>query len=182
MKRQKKVFSYILLGFALIALTLPFLVTLNDLLARFADHNFIYLWLQRYLVPIEAKMMGVILIFLGYDYAFAPAFSKIIVNGATMKITWNCLGWQSFLLLLITLLVGFGRNYRLLSVLETVMIGILGTFWLNIARMLFTVLLAVHVPPVFRIVFHDYLAAGTAVVWLVVFWWFAYAFVLEEKE
>ena len=57
-----------------------------------------------------------------------------------------------------------------------------GTFWLNIGRMLFTILLAVHAPPIFRIVFHDYLAAGTTVIWLFVFWWFAYSFILEERE
>ena len=131
-------------------------------------------------VLIEAKMMGVILMPFGYDYAFSPT-NSIIVDGISMGITWNCLGWQSFLLLGVTLAVGFRGRYTKLSILEALGIGILGTFWLNIFRMLFTILLAVHVPPLFRIVFHDYLAAGTTVIWLFLFWWFAYAYVLEER-
>lgn len=98
-----------------------------------------------------------------------------------MGITWNCLGWQSFLLLFITLLVGFRDRYTKVSILEALGIGMLATFWLNILRMLFTVLLAVHVPPIFRIVYHDYLAAFTTVIWLFFFWWFAYRFVLEVR-
>jgi hypothetical protein len=35
--------------------------------------------------------------------------------------------------------------------------------------------------PLFAVVFHDYLAAIVTIVWLVVFWWFAYKFVLVEK-
>ncbi len=170
------------MGFSLVLLVLPFLVTANDLLTKFLEKNFLYVFIQNYLVPIEAKMMGTILIPLGYEYAFSPTNSIIIVNGLSMGITWNCLGWQSFLLLFITLVVGFKGKYKVLSVIEALAIGILGTFWLNILRMLFTVLLAVHAPPVFRIVFHDYLAAATTVVWLFVYWWFSYSYVLEEKK
>jgi hypothetical protein len=65
---------------------------------------------------------------------------------------------------------------------EALGIGILGTFWLNILRMLLTVLLAVHTPAIFRVVFHDYLAAITTVIWLFGFWWFSYSFVLEEVD
>ncbi len=174
-------FIAIFLGFSLVLVSLPFLVSFNEVLTKLVEHNFLYLWVQKHVVPLEAKMMGVILMALGYDYSFSPSNSIIVVNGVSMGITWNCLGWQSFLLFFITLLVGFRGRYTLASILEALGIGVLGTFWLNIARMLFTVLLAVHTPAIFRIVFHDYLAAGTTVVWLFVFWWFAYAYVLEER-
>src|SRR4030042_2280787 len=182
MSRQKKVFVAIFLGFSLVMLILPFLVTVNDLLTKLLEKNLLYIFIQTQIVPLEAKMMGVILLLFGYKYAFSPTNSMIIVNGVNMGITWNCLGWQSFLLLFITLIVGFRGKYKILSVLEGLGIGILGTFWLNILRMLLTILLAVHAAPVFRIVFHDYLAAATTVVWLFVYWWFSYSYVLEEKK
>lgn len=180
--KHKKVFISLFLGFSLVLMVLPFLVTANNLLTRLVEHNFLYLWVQNNVVPLEAKMMGAILMPFGYEYGFSPTNSIIVVNGLAMGITWNCLGWQSFLLLFITLLVGFRGKYKTLSILEALAIGALGTFWLNILRMVFTILLAVHAPPIFRIVFHDYLAAGTTVIWLFVFWYFAYSFVLQPKD
>ncbi len=180
--KHKKVFISLFLGFSLVLMVLPFLVTANDLLTRLVEHNFLYLWVQNNIVPLEAKMMGAILMPFGYEYGFSPTNSMIVVNGLTMGITWNCLGWQSFLLLFITLLVGFRGKYKTLSILEALAIGALGTFWLNILRMVFTILLAVHAPPIFRIVFHDYLAAGTTAIWLFVFWYFAYSFVLQPRS
>ena len=182
MPKQKRVFVYIFIGFSLILIILPFIVSLNEVLTKIVERNFFYLWIQEAVVPLEAKMMGAILIPFGYNYAFSPTNSVIVVNGLKMGITWNCLGWQSFLLFFITLIVGFRGKYTRLSILEALGIGVLGTFWLNIARMLFTILLAVHAPPIFRIVFHDYLAAITTVVWLVFFWWFSYSFLLKHKE
>ena len=99
-----------------------------------------------------------------------------------MGITWNCLGWQSLVLLLVSLFVGLRGQYTKLSLLEVAGIGILGIFWLNIFRMVFTILLAVHAAPLFRIVFHDYLAAISTVIFLFGFWWFAYSYVLETKD
>ena len=181
MFKQKGVFTSILLVFSILLIILPFLVSFNEVLTRIVEKNFFYLWIQDTVVPIEAKMMGAILMPFGYRYSFSPSNSAVIVNGLYMGITWNCLGWQSFLLLVVTLLVGFRGRYTKLSILEALGIGLMGTFWLNIFRMLFTVLLAVHAAPIFRIVFHDYLAAGTTVVWLLGYWWFAYAYVLEER-
>lgn len=179
---HKKVFIYILLVFSIVLITLPFIVSFNEVLTRVVEKNLLYLWVQNNIVPIEAKMMGAILMPFGYEYAFSPTNSIIVVNGINMGITWNCLGWQSFLLLFVSLLVGFRGRYTKISVLEALGIGILGTFWLNILRMLFTVLLAVHAPPIFRIVFHDYLAAGTTVIWLFIYWYFSYSYVLIERE
>lgn len=180
--KHKKVFITLLLVFSIVVLVLPIIVSANNVLTKILEDNFLYEGIQLYIVPFEAKMMGVVLVFLGYGFAFSPSNSLILVDNVSMGITWNCLGWQSFLLLLMTLLVGFKGKYTNLSVLESLAIGILGTFWLNILRMLFTILLAVHAPPVFRVVFHDYLAAITTLVWLFVFWWFSYSFILVEKR
>jgi hypothetical protein len=129
--KQKKVFIALFLGFSLILLILPFLVSFNEVLTRIVEQNFLYLWVQNNVVPLEAKMMGAILMPFGYDYAFSPTSSSIVVN--------------------------------------------------DIGRMLFTILLAVHAPPIFRIVFHDYLAAGTTLIWLFAFWWFTYSYVLVDR-
>jgi len=181
MPKQKKVFLAILLVLALVLATAPFLVTINEVLTRIVEKNLLYGWVQEHVVPIEAKMMGAILIPFGYEYGFSPSNSMIVVNGVKMGITWNCLGWQSLLLLFVSLVVGLRGRYKRWSMMEALGIGILGTFWLNILRMLLTVLLAVHAPAIFRMVFHDYLAAISTVIWLFGFWWFSYSFVLEER-
>ena len=181
MSKQKKLFTIIILLLITSLITLPFLVSINEGLTRIVENNLLYAGIQKSIVPIEARMLGGLLRLLGYSFAYNPANSYIIANGVTMGITWNCIGWQSFVLLIVTFLVGFGGRYTGGSALETIGIGLLGTFWVNIVRMLATILLAVQFPPVFRIVFHNYLAAGVTVVWLVFFWWFSYKFVLQEK-
>lgn len=179
--RQKRVFAVIFFGLIFLLLTLPFTLTVNDVLTRLVQNNFLYAFIQRSIVPIEAKMIGIILKQFRYTVAYSPANSILLVNGLALSISWNCIGWQSFLLFIITLFVGLRTRYTLLSRLEILGFGAFGTFWVNILRMLLTILLAVHTPPVFRIVFHDYLAALTTIAWLFCFWWYAYRFVLEEK-
>lgn len=182
MNRQKSVFIAIFAALALLMVILPLLVSFNDFLTKIIEQNLLYKWVQSNIVPIEAKMVGAILLPFGYKYAFSPTNSTIVVNGVNMGITWNCLGWQSFLLLVVTFLVGLRGRYTGLSISQAIAIGVLGTFWLNIARMLLTVFLAIHLPAVFRVVFHDYLAALTTIAFLFLFWWFSYKFVLEERS
>lgn len=179
MFNQKKIFRTILIGFVFILILLPFLVTFNDLLTRFVQGNMLYLFIERYIVPVEAKMMGTLMIILGYSFSFSPSNSVIVVNGLPIQISWNCLGWQSMLLLLITFFVGLREKYKKSGIYEVLILGILGTFWVNIFRMMTTVVLAVHARPIFRIVFHDYLAAVVSIVWLFFFWWFSYRYLLE---
>jgi exosortase/archaeosortase family protein len=180
--KQKSVFLAILICFSLILVVLPFLVTFNDVLTKILERNLLYGWIQASIVPLEAKVMGAILIPFGYRFGVAQNADGIVVNGVYMGLTWNCLGWQSLVLFLVTLLVGLRGKYKKLAIFEAVGIGVLGTFWVNILRMVFTIVLAVHLPAVFRIVFHDYLAAIVTIIWLFFFWWFCYSFILREKK
>lgn len=177
----KKTFAFIFALFAIMLMLLPFMVSFNEVLTKLVEATPVYQWIQTYIVPVEAKILGVLLMILGYQYSVVTNSSSIIVNSTIMKITWNCLGWQSLILFLVTLFVGFQGKYTKISVLEAIIIGILSIFWLNILRMFFIIILAVHAPSIFRVVFHDYLAAIMTIIWLFFFWWFAYKYILEEK-
>jgi len=178
--RQKRVFKLALAALAIILMILPFVVSINDILTRTVERFGWYLWIQQKVVPWEVRLVGVMVKPLGIDFIAYPEGFK--ANGIYAKLSWNCIGWQSLLLFLLTLPVGFkGGEYTFFSKLEAFLIGILGTFLINLLRIAFTVVLLVISRPLFAIVFHDYLAAVMTIIWLVVFWWFAYGFVLEER-
>jgi len=138
-----------------------------------------YMWVQERIVPLEVKMVGVLVTPLGINYLAHQ--NGMTVNGTYAGMTWNCIGWQSLLLLLITLVVGLRGNYTLVSKIETVLIGLLGTFIVNLLRLTLIVILLAYSRPLFAVVYHDYLAAIITILWLFGFWWFSYSFVLEEK-
>lgn len=179
--RQKKVFKIALAALAIMLMILPFVVSINDLLTRTVEHIGWYRWIQGRIVPWEVKLVGVMVTPLGIDFvAYPEGFSA---NGTYAKLSWNCIGWQSLLLFLLTLPVGFkDGDYTLFAKMETFIIGLLGTFLVNLLRIALTVVLLVVSRPLFAMVFHDYLAAIMTIIWLVIFWWFAYSSVLEEKR
>jgi len=57
----------------------------------------------------------------------------------------------------------------------------MGTFFVNLFRLVFVTLLLAYSRPLFAVVYHDYLAAIVTIAWLFLFWWFSYSFVLENK-
>jgi exosortase/archaeosortase family protein len=177
--RQKTTFKLIYILLAWLLILIPFVLLFNDLLTRGFESLALYRGMQRFLVPLEAKIVGAILIPLGYDYV--AYLDGMKVNGVNIGLTWNCLGWQSLLLFTITAIAGLSGNYTLISKIQALLIGLLSLFLVNVFRLTVTTVLAVWYRPLFVILFHDYLVAFLTVIWLLAFWWFAYAWVLEEK-
>lgn len=181
MRRQKKTFISIFSFLTILLATLPFLLTFNEILTHFVESIKVYGWIQKFIVPVQIKMVGVLVRPFGINYAATG--STISINGHFAALTWNCLGWQSLLLLMITLIAAFREGqYTFLSKVEAVVIGLTGTFLINLFRISFIVMLLAFLPNIFSVVYHDYLAAITTVVWLFGFWWFCYAYVLEERQ
>lgn len=178
--KTKSTFLTLFLIAAVILLMLPFFTTFNEFLTKIIEHSALYQPIQKYIVPFFAKMIGVLL--LPFGVKFTAYLDGMEINGVPMGLTWNCLGWQSLVLLLVTFLTGLTGNYTKFSKFECIMIGILGTFLVNIFRITFTSLLAAYWGQLFAIVFHDYFATFITLIWLFVFWWFSYAFVLKERE
>jgi len=178
--KQKQIFKTILLYLAILLAVLPFLVTFNAVLTELVERFELYNWIQERIVPIQSQLVGLLVKPFGISYV--PFRDGMLVNEIPMRMTWNCLGWQSLLLFGASLVIGLrDASYTMLSRFQVVILGLFGIFWVNLFRITFTVLLAAFVMPIFRIVFHDYLAAATTVLWLIFFWWFSYSFVLEEK-
>lgn len=176
--KEKRTFAIIFALFAILLAVLPFLVSFNEILTHLVESFRLYMWVQERIVPLEVKMVGVLVKPLGIDYLAHQ--NGMTVNGTYAGMTWNCIGWQSLLLLLITLVVGLRGNYTFWSKVETVLIGLLGTFLVNLGRLTFIVLLLAYFRPLFAVVYHDYLAAIMTIIWLFGFWWFAYSFILQR--
>ena len=179
--KQKETFKTIFLYLAILLAILPFLVTFNGVLTHLVEKFSLYNWVQERIVPIQSQLVGLLARPFGINYV--PFRDGMLVNGIPMQMSWNCLGWQSLLLFSASLVMGLKSSfYSFLSKTQVIVLGLFGIFWMNLLRIAFTVLLAAFAMPVFRIVFHDYLAAITTVVFLIGFWWFSYAYVLEEKS
>jgi exosortase/archaeosortase family protein len=159
----------------------PFLTTFNEVLARLAEKLAFYQLIQQWIVPIEVKMVANMLWPLGIHLS-ASANGAIVVNNHMAHITWNCIGWQSLFLVGISLLVGLQGNYTTSSKWQTAIIGISGAYLINLTRMTFTILLLAYSHDLYAIVYHDVLAVIVTLIFLFAFWWFAFSYLLEEKE
>jgi len=146
-----------------------------------------YVWIQNSIVPYQARLVAVIIKIAGItgEITERSDYSMVLVRpgGSTIPVAleWNCLGWQSMIILLITLVTGLRGRYTLTSKLETLVIGVLGTFLSNLLRMALIVTLAYYINNIAAMIIHDYFAAFVALIWMVFFWWFVYSYVLEEQ-
>jgi exosortase/archaeosortase family protein len=177
--REKRTFLIIFALFTIFLMVLPFLVTFNDFLTSLVEKFGLYMWVQERVVPLQVKMVGAIVQPLGVDYTAHR--DAMTVGGVYARMTWNCIGWQSLLLFLISAFVGLRGSYTLSSRIEALTIGLLGTILINLLRMAIIVVILNFSRPLFAVVFHDYLAAIVTIIWLVFYWWFAYSYVLREK-
>lgn len=182
---QKQTFIYIFLIMVVVLIFMPFITTFNDLLTRIVIGLDFYKVIQNVVVPWEVRMVGVILYPLGLNPGIVGDYLSIESGGTPflVEITWNCIGWQSLLFFLLTAWVGLqGDKYTTGSRLKAWIIGFFGTFLVNIFRIAGVALIAYWLGQNVAIIFHDYGSTLAVLGWLLVFWWFVYAYVLEERQ
>ncbi len=86
------------------------------------------------------------------------------------------------ILYIITLFVGLQGSYRISSKIECVVIGFLGTFLVNILRISSVFVVGYFFGELPVLVYHNYIGTIMIIIWLLLFWWFSYAYVLTPKE
>lgn len=185
---QKQTFKKLLAGTAILLAVLPFIVTFSAVLTSLFNKVGAYVWLQNIVVPFEARLVAVLLRLVNINgiitpgQSFAMILERVGKPAMPVQLEWNCLGWQSLILLGITLITGLRGHWKTMSKLEVILLGVLGTFLVNVFRMAFVASMAYYVDEIAAMIIHDYLAALAALLWLIFFWWFSYSFILEPKE
>ena len=165
-------------------LILPFVSTFNEFITKIVLKVEMYRVLQEQLTPWMVKIVAGLLNALGIDSSCGVDRIYMYKGSDPLAvfISWNCIGWQSFILLLITFFVGLKGPFTLKSKLETVLIGILGTFLINIFRISFVSVVAYYFGQLAAIIFHDYISTLVMILWLVAYWLFSYRFILHHKD
>lgn len=182
--KEKKTFKTLFLLLAISLVILPFVTTFNSFLTSLVESTRVYRLIQQTILPWEVRVVGVVLQFLRIDVQVGADTLYLAqgVKKVAVYIAWNCLGWQSLLLFLVSLVIGFQGNFTRLSKITCATIGLLGVFLLNIFRLVVVAVGIFYINDLFALILHDYFAALTTIAWLFVFWWFAYVYVLEEPS
>jgi exosortase/archaeosortase family protein len=185
---KKNTFKLILAALVILLAVLPLIVTFSSVLTNLFNRMGWYTWLQEEVVPFESRLVAVIVKPVGITAKVTSNqnFSMVLMKGKNelipIRLEWNCLGWQSMILLAVTFVTGLRGYFTKLSKLETVAVGILGTFLTNLFRMAFIVTLSYYWNSAAAMIIHDYFASLVAIIWMLFFWWFSYRYILEEKE
>ena len=159
---------------------LPLVTTFDDLLTSWALQLGANNPLQG-IVPIEARMVVGLLGLVGI-HAAASGSHIVIWDAAgsmhTLFISWNCIGWQSLVLLGISFFSGLRGQQSLEARVQVVLIGVAGTMLLNLMRVAAVAAIAATFGQIPALIFHDYGGTILVVCWLFAFWIFVQRWIL----
>jgi exosortase/archaeosortase family protein len=172
----------------LIALTcamlmlLPLVTTFNDLLTTWAMGLGANNPLQM-IVPVEARMVVGLLGLFGVHAAASGSYLVVWDGGGAMHtlfISWNCIGWQSLVLVGVSFLSGLRGSHPLEARVQVVLIGIAGTMLLNLMRVAAVAAIAATIGVGPAVFFHDYGGTLLVIGFLFAFWMFVQRWILVE--
>ena len=182
---SKRILSRVIILGIFVLIILPFWTSFQDFLTRVVMGLGWYRNLQNVVVPYELKIVGTLLTLAGLPVRVGNAYiewTKASGGNEVIYLAWNCVGWQTLVLFAITLMTGLSGNHTIASKGETLIIGVLGTYLINVFRLVLVVLVYFVAGRPFGIVFHDYFSNILTVAWLFGYWWFSYSYVLEERK
>lgn len=174
--RTTPVYAMLLAISAVLLVVLPFVSTFDDVLTSVGMKLGIATPLQA-VVPAEVHLTVALLGALGI-HAAAAGNQLVVWNSSgapqTLFISWNCVGWQSVILLALSLIVGLRGQMPGWSRLEIITFGITGTILVNLVRIAVVCLLAATGGYLPAVLFHDYGGTLLIVGWLFTFWFIAF--------
>jgi exosortase/archaeosortase family protein len=170
---------------AITFLLLPFITTFNEFLTAIVENTPLYTLIQRMIVPNLVKMIGAVLqYFFGITTSVSSAnlFLQGEGHAVNIYISWNCIGWQSLILFVFTLITGLQGPYTLKSKTYCLILGLEGTFLVNLGRIVLVILVAFYWGHLPAVIIHDYGGTIIILVWLALFWFFSFNYVLKRIQ
>ncbi|RLI09903.1 hypothetical protein DRO42_02985 [Candidatus Bathyarchaeota archaeon] len=165
-------------------MVLPFITTFNELLTKLVERLQFVAFIQGLMAPFLVRVVAVILNALGTPAVGSGSYLYLTGGWMPLKvyISWNCIGWQSFVLLAFTFATGLQGPYTLRSKLLTVLFSVEGTFLVNVLRILIPTMLAYHFGYLPAIIFHDYLGTVLTLIWLGALWHLSFGRLLVKTD
>jgi len=161
-------------------MVLPLVTTFDDFLTSWALQLGADNPLQA-VVPTEARMVVALLAAVGIR-AVASGSHIVVWDQAgimhMLLISWNCIGWQSLILVGVSFVSGLRGRHPLEARAQVVIIGVAGTMLLNLLRVAAVAALAATWGQTAAILFHDYGGTVLVVGWLFAFWLFVQRWIL----
>jgi exosortase/archaeosortase family protein len=162
---------------------LPLVTTFDDFLTTWALQFGANNPLQA-IVPIEARMVVGLLSLAGI-HAAASGSHLVVWDSAgamhTLFISWNCIGWQSLVLLGVSFMSGLRGRHPIEARIQVIVIGIAGTMLLNLLRVAVVAGIAATVGVTPAVLFHDYGGTILVVAFLFGFWIFVQRWILRPE-
>jgi exosortase/archaeosortase family protein len=159
---------------------LPLVTTFDDFLTTWALQFGANNPLQA-IVPVEARMVVGLLGLVGI-HAAASGSHLVVWDSAgamhTLFISWNCIGWQSLVLLGVSFISGLRGRHPLEARIQVIVIGVAGTMLLNLVRVAVVAGIAATVGVTPAVLFHDYGGTILVVAFLFGFWIFVQRWIL----
>ncbi|MBI3286622.1 MAG: exosortase/archaeosortase family protein [Chloroflexi bacterium] len=181
---ERSAYRWLLLAAAFLFLFMPFITTFNEFLTALVMRLGGDLILRQWVAPVEARLIAVLLWPLGISASVSDQMLYLQAGSKTVSlfISWNCVGWQAFILFALSLVTGLQGSYSRRSKWETVAFGFLGTFLLNLLRIAVVALVAFHFGQLPAVIFHDYAGTLLIILWLFALWHFSHRFILVPLE
>lgn len=163
---------------------MPFWMTFADVLTRAVMKVGGYREIQNVVVPYQLRVVGVVLRSVGLPVQTQVDFFEFQRRDGSsqyLHMAWNCVGWQTWVLMVVTLGIGLRGKYTWGSRLMALGIGLLGTYLVNVVRLAAVVVVYFGGGRVVGRVFHDYSSSIIALTWLFGYWRYIYKHVLRDK-
>ena len=156
---------------AVVLLTLPLFLSLNDLLASLASATGFDRAVST-MVPFETGAVGDLL--RGFGLPAGSNTASVWLGSGFIPVTavvdWNCTGWQGLVLFGVTSVIGLGEVRTSRGRVFVVLAGVAGVLLVNVARILVVVVLGYYVGYPAALIFHNYGGALITLGWLIFFW------------
>jgi exosortase/archaeosortase family protein len=181
---RRPIIRLVLIMAAILVMILPFVTTFNEFLTRIVETTGLDRLLTDWVVPVEARMLAVILRLVGIPSMVSTTSIYLDKGGFYLPIyiNWNCVGWQSFILYALTLVTGIQGPFTKASKFEAMLVGFLGTFLVNLLRIASVAVVAFWWGQLPAVIYHDYGGTVIILLWLFAYWWFSHGWLLEPME
>lgn len=179
-KDRRGVYMGLLAASCAMLLVLPFVTTFDDFLTA-ATVKFGLMHPLLSLAAPEARAVVALLGVLGIK-AQAAGGELYVWDWSGQRqallISTTCIGWQSLILLGLSCLVGLRGRYSNEAKAQVLLIGVMGTVFVNLARMTLVSVVAADFGFWPAVLVHDYGGTLIIVAWLFAFWAFAHRWIL----